>query len=56
MTVLFMVMSFIDGCVDWMCQSFLSRCVVFVFFFNHSFWPRCHGFLTFPCRWEISFF
>ena len=37
--VLFMVMSFIIACIDWMCQSFLSGCVIFVCVccFNHSF-------------------
>ena len=30
MIVLFMVVSFVIGCVDWMCQSFLSECVFFV--------------------------
>ena len=34
-TVLFMVMSFIIGCVDRMCQSFLSGCL----FSDDSFWP-----------------
>ena len=44
MIVLFMAVSFIIGCVDRMCQLFLSKCVLL---FNHSVWP-CHcGFLTF---------
>ena len=51
MIVLFMVVSFVIGCVDGMCLLYLSECV----FFHHSFWP-CHcGFLTFPCLWEIRF-
>ena len=50
--VLFIVVSFVIGCVDRMCQSFLSECV---FFFNHSFWPCHYGFLTFLCLWEIRF-
>ena len=29
MVVLFMVVSFLIGCVDWMSQSFLSECVFF---------------------------
>ena len=29
MIVLFMVVSFVIGCVDRMCQSFLSECVYF---------------------------
>ena len=34
MIVLLMVMSFVIGCVDRMCQSFLSGCaVLFCFFF-----------------------
>ena len=38
------------GCV----KSFLQNVSLFpfFFFFNHSFWPRRCGFLTFPC---ISF-
>ena len=52
MIVLFMVVSFIIGCVDRMCQLFLSECV---FFLNRSFWPCCYGILTFPCLWEIKF-
>ena len=45
MIVLFMVMSFIIGCADWICQVFS----------NHTFWPCCYGFLTFSFLWEISF-
>ena len=30
MIVLFMVVSFVIGCVDRMCQSFLSECVFFI--------------------------
>ena len=53
MIVLLVVVSFIIGCFDRMCQPFLSGFVIF--FFNHSFWPCCScGFLTFPCLWEIS--
>ena len=52
MIVLFMVVSFVIGCVDRMCQLFLSECV---FFFNYSFWPCHYGFFTFPCLREISF-
>ena len=52
MIVLFMIVSFVIGCVDLMCQLFLS---VFVVFVNHSFWPCCYGFLTFLCLWQISF-
>ena len=56
MIVLFMVMSFIIGCVDQVCQSFLSGCVLFsCYFSSHSFWPCCYGFLTFLCMWQISF-
>ena len=51
MIVLFMVVSFAIGCVDRMCQLFLSGCV----FFSHSFWPSHCGFLTLACLWEISF-
>ena len=29
MIVLFMIVSFVIGCVDWMCQSFLAECVFF---------------------------
>ena len=32
MIVLFMVVSFVIGCVDRMCQLFLSECVCFSFF------------------------
>ena len=47
MIVLFMVISFILGCVDWICQSFLSGCVAFLVFFSTiafglvvvNFWP-----------------
>ena len=54
--ILFLFMSFITGYVNLMCQLFLSGCVfVFLFSFNHSFWPRRYGFLTFPCLWEIGF-
>ena len=35
MIVLFMIVSFIIGCVDRMCQSFLSECAFFPF--DHSF-------------------
>ena len=51
MIVLLMVVSFVIGCVDRMCQSFLSECV----FFHHSFWPCHYAFLTFHCLWEIRF-
>ena len=46
MIALFMVMSFVIGCVYWICQSFLSGCVVFFscFFFNHRFCRCCYGF------------
>ena len=50
MIVLLMVVSFIIGCVNRLCQSFLS-----ILFFNHSVSPCRHGFSTFPCLWEISF-
>ena len=53
MIVLFMVMPFITGCVNRMCQPFFQD--VLFCCFNHSFWPCCCGFLTFPCLWEISF-
>ena len=33
MIVLFMVVSFVTGCGDRMCQSFLSECVFFSFLF-----------------------
>ena len=63
MIVLFMIVSFITGCVDRMCQSFLSECFLYVasvfflfFFFNHSFWRCRYGFLTFSCLWEIRVF
>ena len=58
MIVLFMTVSIIIGCVDRVCQSFFSECFFLFFFsflFNHSFWPCCHGLLTFPCLWEMSF-
>ena len=55
MIVLLMVVAFIIGCVDRMCQSFLSERIFFVFLFHHSFWPCRYGFLTFPCLWEIRF-
>ena len=51
MIVLFMVVSFVIGDADWMCQSFLSECLLF----HHSFWPCRYGFFTFPCLWEVSF-
>ena len=52
MIVIFMVVFFVIGCVDRMCQLFLSE---FVFFLNYSFWP-CHcGFLIFPYLWKIRF-
>ena len=51
MIVLFMAVSFVIGCVDRMCQLFLSGCL----FFNYSFWPSHYGFLIFPCLCEISF-
>ena len=52
--VLFMVMSFVIGCVNRMCQSFHSGCVCV--FFNHSFWPCCcNRHLTFLSLWEITF-
>ena len=54
MIVLFMVISFIVGCDGQMCQSFLSGCRFFSFFFNHSFWSCRYGFLTFACE-KISF-
>ena len=54
MIVLFMAVSFAIGCVDRICQSFLSECVFFIFS-DHSFWPCRYGFLTFPCLWEINF-
>ena len=38
MIVLLMVVSFVIGCVDRMCQLFLSECV----FLCHSFWPCCY--------------
>ena len=47
MIVLFMVVSFVIGCVSYSFQN--------VFFFNYSFWPCHYGFLTFPCLWEIRF-
>ena len=40
MIVLLMFVSFVIGCVDQMCQSFLSECV----FFHHSFWPCRYDF------------
>ena len=57
MIVLFTVVSFIFRYVDPMSQTFLLGCVFsfFPFFFNHSFWPCCCGFLTFPYQWAISF-
>ena len=51
MIILFMVVSFVIGCVDPGGQLFLSECI----FFDHSFWPCCYGFLTFRCLWVISF-
>ena len=48
--MVFMVVSFVTGCVDWMCQSFLSECL-----FSVRFWPCRYGFLTFSCLWEIRF-
>ena len=53
--ILFMVMCFIIGYVNWMCQSFLSGCVFLFFSFSHSFWARRYGFLTYPCLWEMGF-
>ena len=54
MTVLFMAVSLVIGCVNRMCQSFLSDCVFTLFsfyfifvFFNHSFWPCRYGALAF---------
>ena len=52
MIVLLMVCVFVIGCVDRMCQSFLSECV---FFFIMVFGPLVMNFLTFSCLWEISF-
>ena len=52
MIVLFVVVSFVTGCVDRMCQLFLSECV---FCLNYSFWPCHYVFLTFPSLWEIGF-
>ena len=55
MIVLFIVVSFVVGCVDRMCQPFLSECA-FVFLFSVIlFWPCRYGFLTFPSLCEISF-
>ena len=53
--VLFMVVSFIRGCVDRMCQSFLSRCVFFSFAPTIAFGFVVVDFFTFSCLWEISF-
>ena len=55
--ILFMAVSFKTGYVNWMCQPFLSGCVFlfFPFSFNHSFWPRRYGFLTFPWLCEMGF-
>ena len=30
MIALFIVVSFVIGCVDWTCQSFLSECFLFL--------------------------
>ena len=52
MIVLFMAVSFVTGCVDRMCQLFLSECVYFsiiVFSFVIM------DFFAFPCLWEIRF-
>ena len=47
-----LVVSFVIGCVNQICQLFLSECL---FIFNYSFWSCHYGFLIFPCLWEISF-
>ena len=52
--VLLMVVSSVIGCVDRMCQLFLSECVFSFYFFYYSFWPCHYRFLTFPCMWQIS--
>ena len=52
MIVLFMVVSFITGCVNHFFQS--VSLFSFLFFSNHSFWPCHYGCLTVPCLWEIS--
>ena len=53
MIVLFMVGSFVIGCVGRMCQLFLSECV---FFYSIIvFGLVTMDFFTFPCLWEISF-
>ena len=51
---------FIHGCLLLLdvligCVSHSFQNVSFFFFFNHSFWPCCYGFLIFLCLWEISF-
>ena len=47
MTVLFMVLSFVIGCVDWICQSFLSGCVGVFFFSTNVFGLVVMDFLFF---------
>ena len=37
------------GCVSDFFQDVSLFFVFFFFSFNHNFWPRRYGFLTFPC-------
>ena len=54
MIILLMVVSFVIGCVNRMCQSFLPECVFF-FIFIVVFGLVVMNFFTFPCLWDISF-
>ena len=56
MIFLFIVVSFVIGCVDWMCR--LDVPVIpfrMCLFFHHGFWPCRYELLTFPCLGEICF-
>ena len=53
MIVLVMVVSFVIGCVNQMCRSFLLECVFL--FFSTIVFGLVFICLAFPCLWEISF-
>ena len=48
--LLFLVVSFVMGCVNQICQSFLSKYV----FFHHSFWSCRYGFLIFDLSLPVG--
>ena len=58
MIVLFIVIYFLAGCIDRMCQPFFQDVSIFFVWFVFSTIVSpfcCCGFLTFPSLWEISF-